>query len=61
MTNQGAFGVVSQDSDMRVWCSLGHEGSSHLHFYFALQVSLIFAVPRFILNNDLRSVFAWSP
>ena len=60
MGNQGAFGVVSHDSDVRVQCFLGHEGSSQLHFYFALHVSLIFAAVRFILNNNVRSICEWS-
>ena len=57
---QGAFGVVSHSSDMRVQCFLGHEGSLHLHFHFPLHVSFIFAVPRFTLNNNVRSVREWS-
>ena len=56
---QGAFGVVSHDSNVRVQCSLGHEGSSQLHFHFALHVSLIFAVLRFILSNSMRAMFEW--
>ena len=60
MGNQGAFGVVSHDSDVRGQCSLGHEGSSQLHFLFTLNVSLIFAVLRFILNNNVRSICVWS-
>ena len=38
---QRAFGVVTHGGDVRILCSLGHGGSSHLNFHFALNFSLI--------------------
>ena len=50
---QGAFRVATYGSDLRALCSLGSGDSPHLHFHFALHISLI------LLCLDLSFIIMW--